>query len=175
MFIDKIPAKTKDGDFNVIIEISMNNTPVKYEFDKESGAIMVDRFMQVAMTYPCNYGFIPHTLSGDGDPADVLVMAQFPVIPGALIKVRPVGVLIMEDESGLDEKILAVPISKLDSTYDVIRDIDDVPEMLKSRIVHFFESYKLLEKNKWVKIVGWENSAKAKSLIEESITRINSI
>lgn len=172
MFIDKIPAKTKDGDFNVIIEISMNNTPVKYEFDKEAGAIMVDRFMQVSMSYPCNYGFIPHTLSEDGDPVDVLVMSQFPIIPSALIKVRPVGVLIMEDESGLDEKILAVPISKLDSTYDNIIDIGDVPSIIKSRIVHFFESYKLLEKNKWVKIVGWENAEKAKSLINEAINRL---
>ncbi|RTK92748.1 MAG: inorganic diphosphatase [Rickettsiales bacterium] len=172
MFIDKIPAKTKDGDFNVIIEISMNNGPVKYEFDKEAGAIMVDRFMQVSMSYPCNYGFIPHTLSEDGDPVDVLVMSQFPIISSALIKVRPVGVLIMEDESGLDEKILAVPISKLDSTYDNIIDIDNVPDMIKSRIVHFFESYKLLEKNKWVKIVGWENAEKAKSLIDEAINRL---
>lgn len=172
MFIDKIPAKTKDGDFNVIIEISMNNTPVKYEYDKEVGAILVDRFMQVSMSYPCNYGFIPHTLSDDGDPVDVLVMSQYPVISSAIIKVRPVGVLIMEDESGLDEKILAVPISKLDSTYDNIHDINDVPDMIKSRIVHFFESYKLLEKNKWVKIVGWENAEKARSLIDEAINRL---
>ena len=114
MFVDKIPAKINDDTYNVIIEIPMNDNPVKYEFDKEVGAIMVDRFMQVSMSYPCNYGFIPNTLSDDGDPADVLVIAQYPIIPGAIIKVRPVGVLMMEDESGMDEKILAVPVSKLD-------------------------------------------------------------
>ncbi len=171
MFIDKITAKTKDGAFNVIIEIPMNSDPVKYEFDKEVGAIMVDRFMQSPMFYPCNYGFIPHTLSNDGDPADVLVMSSYPVVPGSIIKARPVGVLIMEDESGLDEKILAVPISKLDITYDSIKDIADVPEMMKDRINHFFEHYKKLEKGKWVKIVGWENANKAKMLIDEAIER----
>jgi inorganic pyrophosphatase len=171
MFIDKIPAKTKNGDFNVIIEIPMNDTPVKYEFDKDAGAIIVDRFMQVAMSYPCNYGFIPHTLSDDGDPADVLVVAQYPIVHGAVITVRPVGVLMMEDESGMDEKILAVPISKLDPTFDHVQDINDVPEMLKQRINHFFEHYKQLEKNKWVKIVGWENAAKAKEIIEEALRR----
>lgn len=171
MFIDKIPAKTKDGNFNVIIEISANSSPVKYEFDKDSGAIMVDRFMQVAMSYPCNYGFIPHTLSGDGDPADVLVMSQYPVIAGAVIAVRPVAVLLMEDESGIDEKILAVPISKLDVSYNDVKDIDDVPAVMKERIMHFFENYKKLEKNKWVKIIGWDNADKAKTLIEEAINR----
>lgn len=171
MFIDRIHAKTKDGNFNVIIEISANSSPVKYEFDKDSGAIMVDRFMQVAMSYPCNYGFIPHSLSGDGDPADVLVMSQYPVIAGAVITVRPVGVLLMEDESGIDEKILAVPISKLDVSYNDIKDIDDVPAVMKERIMHFFENYKKLEKNKWVKIVGWDNSDKARTLIEEAINR----
>jgi len=173
MFIDKIPAKTKDDDFNVIIEIPMNDVPVKYEFDKDSGAIMVDRFMQVAMSYPCNYGFIPHTLSDDGDPADVLVITQYPVVPGSVIKTRPVGVLIMEDESGMDEKILAVPISKLDVTFDSVKDIEDVSEMLLARIKHFFEHYKHLEKGKWVKIIGWKNAAKAKELIEEAIDRVN--
>jgi inorganic pyrophosphatase len=171
MFIDRIPAKTKDGNFNVIIEISANSSPVKYEFDKDSGAIMVDRFMQVAMSYPCNYGFIPHSLSGDGDPADVLVMSQYPVMAGAVITIRPVGVLLMEDESGIDEKILAVPISKLDVSYNDIKDIDDVPAVMKERIMHFFENYKKLEKNKWVKIVGWDNSDKARTLIEEAINR----
>ncbi|MFK7973509.1 MAG: inorganic diphosphatase [Rickettsiaceae bacterium] len=171
MFIDKIPAKTKDGDFNVIIEIPMNDAPVKYEFDKDVGAIVVDRFMQVSMSYPCNYGFIPHTLSDDGDPADVLVITQYPITPGAIIKVRPVGVLIMEDESGMDEKILAVPITKLDVTFNVVKDIQDISDMLKLRIVHFFEHYKKLEKGKWVKIIGWENAAKAISLIEEAIIR----
>ena len=171
MFIDKIPAKAKDKVYNVIIEIAMNDKPVKYEFDKESGAIMVDRFMQVAMSYPCNYGFIPHSLSLDGDPADVLVMAQYPIIPGAVIQVRPVGVLVMEDESGKDEKILAVPTNKIDITFSDIQDIDDVPEMIKDKINHFFNYYKKLEKDKWVKIVGWENAQKAIDLIEEAIVR----
>lgn len=172
MFVDKILPKTKDGDFNVIIEIPMNDAPVKYEFDKEVGAIMVDRFMQVSMSYPCNYGFIPNTLSDDGDPADVLVIAHYPIIPGAIIKVRPVGVLIMEDESGMDEKILAVPTSKLDVTFDSIQDIGDVSEMLKSKIKHFFEHYKELEKGKWVKIVGWKDAATAKATIKEAIDRV---
>ena len=171
MFIDRIPAKTKDNSFNVIIEIPMNDNPVKYEFDKEVGAIMVDRFMQAPMFYPCNYGFIPHTLSQDGDPADVLVMSQYPIIPGAIIKVRPVGVLIMEDESGIDEKILAVPTNKIDVTFANIKDIDDVPQIIKDRVNHFFENYKKLEKGKWVKIVGWQNAKKALDLIEEAITR----
>lgn len=171
MFIDKIPAKTKNGDFNVIIEIPMNDNPVKYEFDKDSGAILVDRFMQVSMSYPCNYGFIPHTLSDDGDPADVLVMTHHPIIPGAVIKVRPVGVLMMEDESGFDEKILAVPTSKLDVTFDSVKDLDDVSDMLKERITHFFKHYKELEKGKWVKVIGWEGSEKAKSIIQEAIER----
>lgn len=169
MNIDKIPAKAKNNNFNVIIEISMNDAPVKYEFDKDSGAIMVDRFMQVSMSYPCNYGFIPHTLSGDGDPADVLVMSQHKIIPGAVIAVRPVGVLMMEDESGVDEKILAVPASKLDCSFDHVKDIDDVSEIFKDRIVHFFESYKKLEKGKWVKIIGWENAQVACDIIEKSI------
>lgn len=172
MFIDKIPARTKDNSFNVIIEIPMNDNPVKYEFDKEIGAIMVDRFMQAPMFYPCNYGFIPHTLSQDGDPADVLVISQYPIIPGAIIKVRPIGVLIMEDESGIDEKILAVPTNKIDVTFENIKDIDDVPQIIKDRINHFFENYKKLEKGKWVKIVGWENAKKALDLIEEAITRV---
>lgn len=171
MFLDKIPAITKNGDFNVIIEIPMNSSPVKYEFDKYASAIIVDRFIQVSMSYPCNYGFIPHTLSNDGDPADILVITQYPVIPGAIITVRPIGVLMMEDESGMDEKILAVPISKLDITFDYIQDIDNVPEMLKEKIKHFFEYYKKLEKNKWVKIVGWENANKAKEIIAEAIAR----
>ena len=151
----------------------MNDNPVKYEFDKEVGALMVDRFMQVSMSYPCNYGFIPHSLSQDGDPADVLVITQYPVISGAIIKVKPVGVLIMEDESGMDEKILAVPASEIDVTFENIKDIEDVPQMIKDRINHFFEHYKKLEKGKWVKIIGWENAQKALNIIEEAISRAN--
>jgi inorganic pyrophosphatase len=170
MFLDKIPAK--DGDaINVIIEIPMNSNPIKYEFDKESGAIFVDRFINTAMFYPCNYGFIPHTLSGDGDPVDVLVLSNYPVVPNCVIKSRPIGVLMMEDESGLDEKIIAVPISKLDKTFDNIHDLDHLNQMLKERIIHFFEHYKDLEKGKWVKVIGFEGASKAKNLIEEGIQR----
>lgn len=172
MNISKISAKNSDGSFNVIIEISKNDEhPVKYEFDKESGAIFVDRFMQAPMFYPCNYGFVPHTLSDDGDPADVLVDAAYPVMKGAVIKVRPIAVLIMEDESGIDEKILAVPTSKLDATYDSVKDISDLDHMLMERISHFFEHYKKLDKGKWVKITGWEGAEKAHELLEEAISR----
>jgi len=150
----------------------MNDNPVKYEIDKESGAIFVDRFIQVAMFYPCNYGFIPHTLSGDGDPVDVLVLSNYPVIPGAVMKCRPVGVLMMEDESGVDEKIIAVPIDKVDISFSNVKDINDVNNDVKLRIKHFFEHYKDLEKGKWVKILGWEDIKKAKSLIEEGVKRL---
>ena len=158
-------------EINVIIEVPAGADPVKYEFDKESGALFVDRFIQVAMHYPCNYGFIPHTLSDDGDPCDVLVISDFPVVPGSVIKARPIGVLIMEDESGFDEKILAVPTAKLSPYYAEIKSYKDLPEIVSQRISHFFEHYKALEKNKWVKIKGWEDVEKAKSLISESIER----
>jgi len=171
MFLDKISACPKQGEINVIVEIPMNSDPVKYEVDKESGAILVDRFMQTAMFYPCNYGFIPNTLSGDGDPVDVLVVSHYPVIAGAIIRCRPVGVLMMEDDGGLDEKIIAVPTSKLDVTFDHIKDLSDLDELLRMRISHFFEHYKDLEKGKWVKIKGFENAEKALALIEEGIAR----
>lgn len=171
MLIEKIIAQPKPGEINVIIEIPMNDNPIKYEFDKESGAIFVDRFMQTAMFYPCNYGFIPHTLSNDGDPVDVLVVSHYPVMPGCVIRARAVGVLMMEDESGLDEKIIAVPVSKLDITFDSIQNLDDLSSMLKQRIVHFFEHYKDLEKGKWVKVTGWQNIEKAQELITEGVSR----
>ena len=172
MQIDKIIAGNLPDEINVVIEIPMNDNPVKYEIDKESGAIFVDRFIQVAMFYPCNYGFIPHTLSGDGDPIDVLVLSNYPVIPGAVMKCRPVGVLMMEDESGVDEKIIAVPIDKVDISFSNVKDINDVNNDVKLRIKHFFEHYKDLEKGKWVKILGWEDIKKAKSLIEEGVERL---
>ena len=172
MQIDKIIAGNLPDEINVVIEIPMNDNPVKYEIDKESGAIFVDRFIQVAMFYPCNYGFIPHTLSGDGDPVDVLVLSKYPVIPGAVMKCRPVGVLMMEDESGVDEKIIAVPIDKVDISFSNVKDINDVNNDVKLRIKHFFEHYKDLEKGKWVKILGWEDIKKAKSLIEEGVKRL---
>ena len=173
MLIDKISiGKNPPEEINVIIEIPMNSSsPVKYEFDKESGAIFVDRIMQAAMYYPCNYGFVPHTLSGDGDPVDVLVASTTAFIPGSLVKCRPVAVLMMEDESGLDEKILAVPISKVDSSWEDVKSIQDVSASLKDRITHFFENYKKLEKGKWVKVIGWEDAPKAKELILEAISR----
>ena len=172
MQIDKIIAGNLPDEINVVIEIPMNDNPVKYEIDKESGAIFVDRFIQVAMFYPCNYGFIPHTLSGDGDPVDVLVLSNYPVIPGSVMKCRPVGVLMMEDESGVDEKIIAVPIDKVDISFSNVKDINDVNNDVKLRIKHFFEHYKDLEKGKWVKILGWEDIKKAKSLIEEGVKRL---
>lgn len=172
MIISKLSAgKNIPEEINVIIEIPMNSDPIKYEFDKESNAIFVDRFIPVSMIYPCNYGFVPHTLSGDGDPIDVLVICSYPVIPGSVIKCRPVGVLLMEDESGEDEKILAVPISKVDIAMDKINKPEDLGDILLRKIVHFFEHYKDLEKNKWVKVLGWDDDKKAKKLILEAVER----
>ncbi|WPY00244.1 Inorganic pyrophosphatase [Candidatus Trichorickettsia mobilis] len=171
MLIDKIAAQNSQGEINVIIEIPMNAPPVKYEFDKDSGAIFVDRFIQTSMFYPCNYGFVPHTLSGDGDPVDVLVISNYPVIPGSVIRARPVAVLMMEDESGIDEKIIAVPVSKLDPSFSTVQDLEDLNSVLKQRISHFFEHYKDLEKGKWVKVTGFEGAQKARTLIKEGVDR----
>jgi inorganic pyrophosphatase len=171
MLIDKIAAQNSQDEINVIIEIPMNAPPVKYEFDKDSGAIFVDRFIQTSMFYPCNYGFVPHTLSGDGDPVDVLVISNYPVIPGSVIRARPVAVLMMEDESGVDEKIIAVPVSKLDPSFSTVQDLEDLNPVLKQRISHFFEHYKDLEKGKWVKVTGFEGMQKARTLIKEGIDR----
>jgi inorganic pyrophosphatase len=168
MNIEKIGAgKLAPEEVNVVIEVPMGSDPVKYEFDKDSGAIMVDRFVQTSMFYPCNYGFVPCTLSKDGDPVDVLVVANCPIIPGAVIKVRPIGVLMMEDESGMDEKILAVPTVKLDPYFANIKSYKDLPEVFINRIKHFFENYKALEKGKWVKVGGWEDENAAKAIIQE--------
>lgn len=170
MNLEKIGAgKNAPEEINVIIEVPMGSDPVKYEFDKESGAIMVDRFVQTAMFYPCNYGFVPNTLSKDGDPVDVLVVANYPIIPGAVIKARPIGVLMMEDESGQDEKILAVPTTKLDPYFANIKSYQDLPEIFINRIKHFFESYKALEKGKWVKVDGWKDEIAAKAIILEGL------
>jgi inorganic pyrophosphatase len=172
MIIEKISSgKDVPNEINVIIEIPMNHDPIKYEIDKDSGAVFVDRFMQTAMHYPCNYGFVPHTLSEDGDPIDVLLLSHYPVIPSAVVCSRPIGVLLMEDESGKDEKIIAVPVSKSDITFDNIRSIEDIDVTLKARIKHFFEHYKDLDKNKWVKVQDWEGVDSAKKLIEESVQR----
>ncbi len=173
MNISKISiGKNAPYQVNAIIEVSMNSSdPVKYEMDKESGAIFVDRFIATPMYYPCNYGFVPHTLSDDGDPCDVLVVSDFPVIAGAVMAVKPVGVLMMEDEKGMDEKIIAVPALKLNSQFEAIESYEELPQNLIAKIKHFFEHYKDLEKGKWVKVTGFEGAAKARQLIEEGITR----
>lgn len=170
--ISKIPVgKDAPRDVNAIIEVPMGSDPVKYEMDKDSGALYVDRFLHACMHYPCNYGFIPHTLSGDGDPADVLVVTQYPVAPGSVLRSRPIGVLIMEDESGEDEKILAVPVAKLHPFYDNVKEYSDLPQILLDQISHFFSHYKDLEKGKHVNIKGWKDSATAMRMIEEALER----
>jgi len=170
MNISNIPAgKNAPDDINVIIEIPANSTPVKYEVEKESGAVFVDRFMAAPMFYPANYGFIPNTLADDGDPLDVLVITPYPVVPGAVIRCRPVGVLNMTDEAGGDAKVVAVPHDKLTKIYQDVKDIDDVPQLLRDQIKHFFENYKTLEAGKWVKVEGWANAAAAKDAIVQSI------
>ena len=159
------------NDVNVIIEIPMNSEPVKYEVDKDSGAIFVDRVLTTPMRYPCNYGYIPHTLSGDGDPADVLVVMPMPLIPGSVIRVRPIGQLNMTDEAGEDTKIIAVPVSKVFPAYDHVQSVNDLPDLTKDRICHFFQHYKDLEKGKWVKVEGWGDADDARQEILTSIKR----
>ncbi|MDX5299628.1 MAG: inorganic diphosphatase, partial [Gammaproteobacteria bacterium] len=153
MLFDNIPAgKEPPEDIYVAIEIPANSSPVKYEIDKDMGAVMVDRFMASPMFYPANYGFIPHTLADDGDPLDVLVVTPYPVTPGSIIRCRPVGVLNMEDEAGDDAKLVAVPHDKLTTLYSNVKEVTDLPELLLHQIKHFFENYKTLEKGKWVKV-----------------------
>lgn len=168
---NNISPKKANNDINVIIEISANSAPIKYEIDKDSGLLVVDRFIKVAMQYPCNYGFIPNTLSGDGDPVDVLIITDDPLIPGCLIVCKVVGVLMMTDESGVDEKIIAVPCNKTDPTYANVNDIVDVAQGLLNKIRHFFEHYKDLESGKWVKIERFDNRVIALGLIDEGIKR----
>ena len=158
-------------EINVIIEIPANQNPIKYEVDKKSGAIFVDRFMSTSMHYPCNYGYVPQTLSEDGDPVDVLVITPFPVIPGSVVRCRPIGCLKMSDEAGIDYKILSVPIAKLCSIYDSVKSYEDLPSLLTQQIAHFFEHYKDLEKNKWVKVEGWQGVDAAEKEILASIER----
>lgn len=159
------------NDVNVIIEIPMHAAPVKYEVDKASGALFVDRFMATAMFYPANYGYIPQTLSDDGDPVDVLVVAPTPLISGSVIRCRTVGMLNMTDESGVDAKLLAVPVDKLSKLYRHVHTHDDLPESLLQSITHFFEHYKDLEDGKWVKVEGWSGPDAARHEILESIKR----
>lgn len=158
-------------DVNVIIEVPIGGEPIKYELDKESGTLVVDRFLHTAMRYPGNYGFVPHTLSEDGDPVDVLVANTRAIVPGAVINCRPVGVLRMEDEAGGDEKIIAVPSSKLTKRYDKVMSVSDLPEITLQQISHFFQHYKDLETNKWVKVLGFEGPDTARRMIEEAIAR----
>jgi inorganic pyrophosphatase len=156
-------------DIHVVVEIPMGGVPVKYEIDKSSGALFVDRFLHTAMFYPGNYGFIPHTKSADGDPCDVIVAGQVPVVPGAVIRCRPIGALVMKDEAGLDEKILAVPVDALHPFYSNVHSYEDLPPILCEQIAHFFQHYKDLEKSKWVTIVEWVGPAEAERLIIEAI------
>ncbi len=167
-------GKNPPAEVNVIIENPMGGEPVKYELDKDTGMMFVDRFLHTPMFYPGNYGFIPHTLSGDGDPVDCMVIGRTPVMPGAVMSVRPVGVLIMEDDGGMDEKIIAVPAPKLHPYHDNIEDYEDIRPILREQIEHFFTHYKDLEKGKWAKIIEWGNKARARDLILEGIERAKS-
>jgi len=164
-------GKSPPEEVNVVIEVGLRSDPIKYEFDKDSGAIVVDRFLYTTMFYPCNYGFIPHTLAADGDPVDVMVIGRMPVQPGAVLAVRPIGVLELEDEAGGDEKILAVPTRAITQLYDRVKSWTDVPEVDLRRIQHFFEHYKDLEPEKWTRVGNWRDVDIAHGLINEAIER----
>jgi len=174
MNLDRVdPGQNIPENINVIIEIPAHSDPVKYEVDKKTGAMFVDRFLDTAMHYPCNYGYVPHTLSEDGDPVDVLVITPSPLITGTVIRCRPISVLSMIDESGPDAKILAVPLDSLSSRYRHVQVLDDLPQQLLKQISHFFEHYKDMEESKWVKIEGWEDRETAHREILSSIERFN--
>lgn len=169
------PGRDVPDNFNVIIEIPMNSEPVKYEVDKETGAIFVDRVLTTPMRYPCNYGYVPHTLSGDGDPVDVLVVMPMPLVPGCVIRCRPIGMLAMQDEAGEDTKVVAVPLDKVFPAYSEIREAADLPALTRDRIVHFFEHYKDLEKGKWVKVEGWRDAGAARREILDGVARFSAL
>ena len=172
MRIDAISiGKNPPEDVNVIIEVPVGGEPIKYEMDKEAGTLVVDRFLYTAMRYPGNYGFVPHTLSGDGDPIDVLVANTRALVPGCVINVRPIGVLLMEDNAGTAEKVIAVPTSKITLRYENVRNYSDLPQITLQQIEHFFAHYKDLEPGKWVKIGGWHDAAYAQKMIVEAIAR----
>lgn len=172
MRLEAVPVGAKaPHEVNVVIEVPIGGEPIKYEMDKESGALMVDRFLYTSMRYPGNYGFIPHTLSDDGDPCDVIVANTRAIVPGAVMACRIVGVLIMEDEAGGDEKLLAVPTSKLTKRYDSVTNYTDLPKITLEQIEHFFAHYKDLEPGKWVKIVRWGDAEEARKMIETGIAR----
>ena len=174
MNLDRVSTgRDVPNDINVIIEIPSHSDPVKYEVDKETGAMFVDRFMSAAMFYPCNYGYVPHTLSEDGDPVDVLVITPIAVISGSVIRCRPVGMLNMTDEAGRDQKVIAVPHDKICNRYSHVQCVDDLPAPFKNQIAHFFEHYKDLEDGKWVKTDGWATADEAKKEILSSVERFN--
>ncbi len=168
MDITKIPAGENPDKVNALIEIPYGSS-VKYELDKESGAIVVDRVLYGAMFYPANYGFVPNTLAKDGDPADILVLGEYPLQAGSVIKCRLIGMLIMEDEAGMDEKLLAVPVSKIDPVYDEVEDINDLPKAVLNKIKNFFETYKTLEPGKWVKVKDFAGKEEASKMLQEAI------
>ena len=168
MNLVKIPVGENPEKINVVVEIPYGSN-IKYELDKESGAVVVDRVMYSAMFYPANYGFVPNTLSDDGDPADVLVLNEYPLQAGSVIKCRLIGVLLMEDESGIDEKLLAVPVSTIDPRYDDIKSLDDLPKITLDRIKNFFETYKMLEPNKWVKVKDYKGKEEAQAILQKAI------
>ena len=172
MNLDKLSAgKNPPDEINVVIEIPAHSAPVKYELDKDSGALLVDRFLHTPMHYPVNYGFVPHTLSDDGDPIDACVLTPMAIIHGCVIACRPIGVLMMEDESGIDEKLLCVPIDTLHPFYKDVHAASDLPPIQLEQIGHFFAHYKDLEKTKWVKIQGWEGPARAAEMIISALQR----
>jgi inorganic pyrophosphatase len=174
MRLDLLPiGRNPPHEVNVVVEVPVGGEPIKYEIDKTSGALFVDRFLYTAMRYPGNYGFIPHTLSEDGDPCDVVIANQRGLLPGSVIAVRPVGVLKMLDEAGGDEKIVAVPAPRLSRRYESVHEYTDLPEITRQQIQHFFEHYKDLEPGKWVKISGWGDATEARRLISESIARFD--
>jgi inorganic pyrophosphatase len=176
MRIEAIPiGKNPPHDVNVLVEVPIGGQPIKYELDKESGTLVVDRFLYTPMAYPGNYGFIPHTLSDDGDPIDVLICNTRPLVPGCVINVRPIGVLLMEDNAGGDEKVIAVPSSHLTKRYDGIHNYDDLPEITLSQVAHFFQHYKDLEPGKWVKIGEWGSADTARRYILEAIERARTV
>lgn len=172
MDLSKIPiGQNPPRDINVLIEIPQGGIPIKYEIDKASGALFVDRFLHTSMVYPANYGFVPHTIAGDGDPCDVLVISQVPVMSGAVVRCRPIGALLMEDEAGPDEKIIAVPVEKLNPYYSGVKSYTDLPALMRDQIAHFFCHYKDLEPGKWVKIIRWIGPDEAADLIAQAIAR----
>lgn len=170
MDIKNIPAgkNPKNGEINVVVEIPKDSN-IKYELDKETGAIMVDRFLYTAMSYPFNYGFVPNTLAGDGDPSDVIVLSEYPVAPGTVIPSVLIGMLEMEDEEGTDTKLLAVPTKKIDPLFGVFQNINDVPDATKNKLRHFFENYKTLEPGKWVKLKDWKDKSAALEDLKKSL------